>query len=296
MPLDKQTVIWCIAIPAVIAAVAALANRWAAKSTLPSNNVEVSDNGQPVRHRIAAATLGLAWGFCVVVGMNGLGELKSWSEDGWSNMVWPILVSSICIGPFSSASIRKSPAAWPVIAIFAIVTAAFVMPTGEGWSDKLSAHRSWIAYLSIASICNTWSLYHLTHRDGERLLAFVVLATIACSGLMGAAAYGMLLNISLAPIAATFVFAIFALPGFATNVSSIIVPSVLFASSMIAAANFYSYADVPIWAYGLPLFAPTWIAITDRLVVNKAMAIRIAVAAVTATLIVAMTIYRFLIV
>lgn len=290
MPTDTASWIWCIVVPTMVSAIACLFGWRYRRGT--------DGDVATVRATVASTVVALAW--CVAVALSlqasdSFRMLLDFQEDAWPQVIWPMLAVAIFISPHSLTPRRNESGLWVLVGISGVVAASVVMPTGDGWADMLSLHQPWIAAVSIAAICNTWALHRMLSRGAERWLPLVILAGIACAAIIGAAAYGALLQTCVGAICATSVIAIFAGLGWLPSSAAIIFPSVLFIVTMVASGRFFSYADVPAGAYGLSLFAPSMIALSDRLVTHHRDIIRIAMAAVTAILIVGLIAYRFLI-
>jgi hypothetical protein len=189
------------------------------------------------------------------------------------------------------------------MAIVAVIGAAIVMPTGDGWADALPLHRVWVAGITASTLLNSLLLHRLADRDrargplpgAGRWLPLIILASFANAAIIGAAAYSALFEICLAAIASVAVIALFAGLGWIVTSPAIVFLSMLFSASMIAAGRFYSYAETPPFAYLLALFAPSIIAIPDLFLLNRSIWVRVATSALIASVVVSTVAYCFLV-
>jgi len=242
----------------------------------------------------------LAVSWCVSVALSlqasdSIDALANVDEDAWPKVIWPMLAVAICVSPHAITKLRREPGLWVLGGISSVSAASVVMPNGDGWTDMLPLHQPWIAAVTVAATCNMWALHRMANHGAERWLMLVILAGLACPAMIGASTYGALLQACLSAIITTIVMAIFAGFGRLTVSPAIVFPSTLFMATMIASGRFFSYADVPPGAYGLALLAPSLVALADRMVTQRPVAVRIAVAAGTAILIVGFVAYRFLV-
>jgi hypothetical protein len=296
MSFDTPTLIWCIAVPALIALLGSLTSRWIAKRSQSETTLP------------AELTLSASLWFAIAVAVYGREHLTSerfplWSDDAWATVIWPLFVGIMLVSPRATSRICASGTLWILMAIVAVIGAAVVMPTGDGWADVLPLHRPWIAGVATSTILNTYLLHVIAGRgmvNGQeagagRWLPLILLAGFACAAIIGASAYGALFEICLAAIASASVIALFAGLGWLTTSPAIIFISTLFSASMIAAGRFYSYAEVPAWAYLLALFAPSIIAVPDFFVWRRSAWVRVSIAAVVAMAVVSTVAYSFLV-
>lgn len=294
MAFDTSALIWCIAAPAGIMSCAAIVCWWV---SLAMSGKQASRTGFESTWclTLTSTALAFAWWLSVAVSVNGFNWLYPWTEEAWSRIVLPLLGGVFLASAQSIGSLRNQPALWIVFGWLAVVSATLVMPSGDAWNDMLPLHRPWIALISIGATFNAIALYRMADRNTDRWFANVILAGLACPAIIGAATYGALFQICLAAMVATLSIAVFAAFGLVSNGSAIIFPSVLFTTAMVASGRFYSYAELPLSAYGLAIFAPGLIAISDWCVRNSSVVVRLAVAGVVATSIVIFIAYRFLI-
>ncbi len=300
--MDLMIFKWCVLAPAALAVVGSLA----CQSTC---GVIRSANDSPVTFQNAAipsmesAIIALSWWFAICIGIYSSGTLSLWPEDAWPKIVWSTLAAAVLVSPqfmpMSASSSREKagsdrPGLWVLVGVIAIAAASLAMPNGDGWSDMLPLHQTWIAAVAMSTIFNTWALYRMARRNAERWLPLVLLAGLACPMLIGAAAYSALAQACLAAIAATSVIAIFAVAGRLHVTAALILPCALFTTTMIAAGRFYSYAEISPVDYGIALFAPSIIALIDRIITHQSTIIRVVVAATVGSCLVGFIAYRFL--
>lgn len=290
MPTDTATLIWCIVVPAIISTTACVI----CVRFLRGADGETT----AARSSFLSGLLAVAWTVSVALSLqasDSINALTSFDEDAWPKVIWPMLAVAICVSSHAVTRLCREPGLWVLVGIGSVSAASLVMPSGDGWTDMLPLHQPWIAAITIAATCNMWALHRMANHGAERWLMLVILAGLACPAIIGAAAYGALLQTCLAAIITTIVIASFAGFGRLPFSPAVIFPSVLFMATMLASGRFYSYADAPPGDYGIALFAPALIALADRMVLRRRVAVRIAVAAATAMLIVGFVAYRFLI-
>ncbi|MGV3486410.1 MAG: hypothetical protein ACO1RT_18480 [Planctomycetaceae bacterium] len=293
MSLDLHALLACVVIPAAIALLASwIAWRLDRREGAGSSGSEKPPQATRVLSSLVLAT---GWWLAVTIGVLGAEEPALWPDDGWPKIIWPMLASVLLVAPLWNTSWGTTPGAWVVFAWIAIVAASLAMPLGDGWADMVPLHRNWMTAISIAATANALSLFWMAQRAAQRWLPLVILAGLACPAISGAASYSALFESCLAAIVATAVIASFAALGLIPSSAAIVFPSVLFMATMVAASRFRSYDDVPAVAYGLAFFAPSLIALADRLVAKRSPAVRIAVAAAAALLLVGATVYQFLV-
>jgi len=290
MPTDSSTLIWCIGLPAIITVIACLVCRFFA----------VGSDGEATARRqtILSAILAVAWSVSVACSLratDSIAALVDIEGDAWPKIFFPMLAIALLVSPHAITKLRSEPGLWVLVGGTSVLAATVVMPNGDGWTDMLPLHQPWIAAVTLAAICNAWALHRMAIRGAVSWLPLIILAGIACPAMIGAATYAVLLQTCFGAIVSTIVIAIFSGFGRLTVSPAIVFPSVLFMAAMIATGRFYSYADTPPIAYGIALFAPSLIALSDRMVSGKHPVVRIGVAAVTAILVVAFVGYRFLI-
>lgn len=244
--------------------------------------------------RWSSVTLAFAWWLAAAVTVFASAAPAWWAVEGWPKSVWPMLAGVALTAVQWNTSRGDFPLRWVVFGWIAVAAAFLAMPLGESWADMQSLHRPWMAAITLAITCNAFALHLMAQRGTQRWLPLVILASLACPAIIGAASYSALLQACLGAIIATSAIAIVALTGRLPTSPAIMFPSVLFMAPMVAAGRFYSYAEVPPFAYGIALFAPTLIALADRLVVDRATSVRVATSASAAILIVGITTYQFL--
>ncbi len=290
MSFDPPVLIWCIAVPVGIAILASAAC-WLVVKRSPNIATAPAQRTAP----ITATILALAWWLAVTLGLIGSSSLAVWTEATWPRMIWPLLGTAMLVSPFANNSVRNPSGTWVLMGGLSVIAAAIAMPSGDGWTDMLPLHRTWIAAITVAATCNALALQRMSLRGADRWLLLVILAGLACPAIIGAATYGALFQSCLAAIVVTMVLAVFAAWDRIGCCAGIIYPSVLFTTTMIASGRFFSYDEVSGWDYGLALFAPGLITVADGLVARRTVVIRVSVCAIVATAIVIYTACRFLI-
>jgi hypothetical protein len=283
MPIDSSIILWCVFLPMLVMLVGSLASRHA------DSDVQAYSR--------SAAILGGSFWFAMLVALYGIDKLGSEAsaflpEYSWALVIYAILASAFLISPHAISTFRYEPGLWVLTSLVAVVSAAVVMPTGPGWEDTLPMHKLWIPAVSVATICNSWALHRMCFRNADRWVALVILAGLACPALIGAATFSALFHLCLAAIAVTTVVAIFAALGRLHAAPAIIFPSMLIASTMVSAGRFNNYSEVPKAAYAVALFCPSLVAMSDRVLKGKSVAVRLSAAAITAVaIIIAVAVY-----
>lgn len=245
--------------------------------------------------RLSSTILACAWWFTVVLSVFAADKPMLWSEDAWPKMIWPMLASVLLVAPHWNAKLLHSPAMWIVFGWIAIIAAILAMPIGEAWADTQPLHQPWIAAILIAANFNAVAVHRMAQRGAQRWLPFAILAGLVCAAFVGASSYRALFETCLGAIVVTAMFAMFAASGWLPAGPAILFPSALFSSTMIAAGRFYSYDEVPAFAYGLALFAPGLVALADGLVANKSIAIRVGLTTFAGLSLVCATAFLFLV-
>jgi len=302
--MDQNLLTWCVLAPASFAVLGSLCGWWIDRKLV--SGAECQSDGQTLS--LSSGMIACGWWAAICAGFYSSDSVALWPEEAWARALWPVLAAAIFVSPhfkpsgipsdavFSpNHSVRSdTPGLWVLVSLIAVATASLVMPTGEGWDDMIPLHQPWIAAVALATICNSFALHRMSQRGANRWLPLVMLAGLASSTLICASAYGALAQACFAAIVATAVIAIFSAGGKLLAPAALILPCSLFATTMIAAGRFYSYAEIAPGDYAIAMFAPAIIALVDRIFTNKSPALRISIAATTAIAIVGYIAYRFL--
>ncbi len=244
MTFDQTVLIWCVAVPAVIAAGGCVASKFSKPAA---------------RGWIAA----LCWWLAVTAAIVGLQGWQWWPEDAWRQAIWPLLAWALLAGAMAVAEDR-SAIRWVVVGLLSIATAMIAMPGGEGWEDTFRFHRIWIGLVAASCLVNTYALQQLSRAGGHRWSLLVALAALGGPMALAASTYGSLAQWTVAMIAATGVVAAFAV--FSRSDSDLwtaAIPSAVGAAGITAAGRFHSYETHPSWVYAVILFLPAAVALID---------------------------------
>lgn len=292
--LDLASWIVSAAVPLAIAALAGCLEIW-----LRVRPAEDDSEKMTSRPGFAPLVLSLGWAAAVTAGL--VGQRISQGADGshwwpddydfWQRGYWAIWAAAVAMGVTAGVRWRDLPFRWAVAGLLAIGTAAMSVPGGENWVDMLPLHQGWIALLASACLLNIWSLDRLSATAADRWFPLVVLATLAGPMLVAAATYGALVQWTIAAIAATAPIVIFALLGWIDSRTAVGIayPAVAFATVMTAAGRFYSYDGHSWWSYLGMLLIPTAVMLVDFPLRRRHGAIRAAVAAATALLLIGLS-------
>lgn len=276
MTFDQSVLIWCVAVPLLIAAVGCLVSKFVAR--VPR-----------------ALIVSLGWWLAVTAALAGCQEWQWWPEDAWRQAIWPLLAWVVVISATVLAEDRISWR-WVAAGTLSIITAAIAMPIGQGWEESLSLHRSWMGLIALACLVNSFALERLSKSGGHRWSPLVALAGLGGPMALAAANYGSLAQWNLSIIVATAVIAVW---GIFSEVDgglwSAAIPATVAAAGITAAARFYTYETYPAWVYAAALFVPVLVALVDLAIPRRAAWVRVLVAGVVSAAIVAACVWKLLI-
>ncbi len=308
MPLDLPVVVWCLAIPSLLAAVGVIIN-WRldarrrsrpASLTDPQLSFEQSSPNEKSTQRFVFGAAQVVLGLCVALaamsslqGNVGLTALFDFNDQAWCQLVWGMLLATMLAFTTKSDLARHS-SFWVASSMLAIATSFAVMPSGESWSDTIPLHRYWLPLIAMAAIASHWALRQLVIRDAGRWVAWVALASLADRCCCVRPSYSALLNVCLAVSTSVAGIAIAASLGYIKNVQGIFLPTALCASAMSGSARFYSYDEPSAINYGLAMFLPVVVDAIDRPLRQKPTWQRVLAAAIVCTLVVLFLGYRIM--
>lgn len=285
MPFDQEVLLWCAAVPALIAVVAA-AFAWLAESKLTNER-----RGQT----LAALVACLGWSAAVWIGLAARHEWQWLPEEFWQQPFWAILAAAILLGGTTATAGVEYSWRWAVAGLLAIATAWLVMPSGETWDDMLPLHRTWMTVVTVSCLLNSMGLDRMARSDAHRWVLWVVVAGLAGPFALASATYGALSEWTLAAITATVGFAVLAIFPSAKMLWPVAFPAVFFSAAITASARFYTYEDHPWWLYGIALFLPSLVALVDVPLRNRSTWLRVVVAAILAAILVGICVWKGLI-
>jgi hypothetical protein len=273
--LDQTTLIWCVLVPAVITAMAAVVS---------------------IRHQgvCAAGCASLGWWVAVTTSLVAIQGWQWWPEDSWRQAIWPLLSWSLLLAG-TAAILTHDGFRWTVAGLLAIVTAMIAMPSGEGWQDTLPLHRHWMALIAGSCLVNAFAVERLSRAGGHRWSLLVATAGLAGPLALAASTYASLAQWAVSMVVATVVFAIL---GFKADVRSGLwtaaIPAVVGAAVITATARFYSYQSHPGWVYAIALFLPAMVSTFDLPFRSRPDWARILVSGLIAVAMVAVCVWKVL--
>lgn len=280
MTFDQTVLIWCLAVPAAIAAGGCLVSSWLRR--------------RDVSQTCGAIVVTTSWWLAIVVSMIGLQGWRWWPDEAWRQAVWPILAWVLWSGMTAFAD-RAGEGRWVVAGCLAILTGMMAMPSGEGWQDALPLHRLWLPAIAISCLANTFALAQLARHGGHRWCLMVALAALGGPMALAASTYGSLAQWCLGIVVATGVIAIAGVgSSFEAGRWPVSIPAIVAASGIAAAARFYTYESHPRWIYGLMLMTPALIVVLDLPFRHSNRGWRVVLSGTIAMLIVALCVWQFL--
>ncbi len=295
MPLDLPIVVWCFAIPSLLAAVGVIVV-WRADAWQRSRPASLSDS-HPLSELSEQSTQGdigsqgfafsaaqVVLGLCVTLAAMsslqasvGVKSLLAFQDQAWCQLVWGMMLAA-CLAFTTKSDLTRPSSYWVASSMVALATAFAIMPSGESWSDAIPLHRYWLPQVAIAAIVNHWAFRQLVIRDAGRWVAWVTLASVAGPLMLCAASYSALLNVCLAVSLSVLGIAIAASLGFIKNVQGIFLPTALCTSAMSGSARFFSYDEPSVFNYGLAMFLPVAVDAIDRPLRYRPIWLRVCVA------------------
>jgi len=213
---------------------------------------------------IAAVVVGCGWALAVAVGLLGqrmiAGDQSAWWwpddfwQRGWLGTMAAAILLSGGLGVIGSDAASEPSGRWILAALISFATATIGLPSGDGWEDTQSLHRSWLLLLGTSGLVSMWSLDRMArvHPDPAttaRWLPLVILAMLGGPLFVAATTYSALTHWTLSAIVATVVCGLFAAFGRGTSMVAILYPASMFLVVMMSAGRFYSYEDHPWWTY-----------------------------------------------
>jgi hypothetical protein len=276
--------LWCGLIPFAVISLSGVVAIIAARTLTPQKSS-------------IACALSICFGWSLAVGL-AVGGRQSWElfpEDPWRQFLLPIGLVSLALSALHSVSNPSPRTVWwrgLLAALGSLLAGYAIMPAGEGWEDTVPLHRDWMLAVVASCVINIWSLDALCRRGGERWAGWVSVAGLAGVFLYAAGIYGGLAEAICAGLIAAIVASI--LSGFKSLASSsaVIYPSCLFLACSTASARFYSYETPIPWVLGLILLQPALICCADLAVARKSGLTRVAIAAITALVILAILFWK----
>lgn len=282
MTLDQSIIVWCFAVPVIIAATGVIAARWL--------------------DRFQAAGVAISWWLAVTVSMAARQGWNWWPEDAWRQAIWPLLGWVILAG--TAPKFLQNSWFWAVAGLLACLTAMMAMPSGEAWSDTYHLHRVWMAAVISSCLINSFSLHAMAKNDSDRWCLLVALAGLGGPLVLAAATYASLAEWTLSIVAVTAVVAAIGIwPKPKSNVATVnpffwtAFPVVAVSAGIAAAARFYSYEAYPVWVYIIALYSPAIIAgivIAIDCIVSRSTWFRLAISVTTAVGLIAVCVWRVL--
>lgn len=267
MTFGREIVVWCVAGPIIVSALACLLavvihRRWPAS-------------------RWGNVWVGVGWWIAVVGALTARQGWQWWPEDAWRQQVWPLLAWAVLLGGASSRQLRR-PAIWVIAGVLASTTALIAMPGGDQWSDTFHLHRVWMCAVATSCLLNGFAVSWMANHGAGRWVLLVALTVPAGSLLLAGSAYGSLAEWALAITVATICVAIWGLFPTLTILWTVAFPTLAAGASVTAAARFYTYDDISPWVYGVVLFGPALIAVADSFICRRPPWVRILVSACVA--------------
>lgn len=292
MSIDQSVLLWCLIGPAVIALITVPLALWIGNDSISSaGRQKTAEAHRKSIHRVLSAarlTAAVGWWLATATALWGRQGWSLWPEDAWHQAIWPILLFAAALAATLRVGIENSGGRWVVAALLASGIAMVTMPSGEGWTDMLPLHRTWIPAVLASCLVNAWAIDRLAQSGGERWSLWVVLAGLAAATLLAASTYGALAEWGLAAIAVTSVLAVAAsLKPFTRLAVAAAYPAVATSASIAASAHFYSYEEHPWWVSGLILFLPLIVVIIDHPLRQRNVWLRVVVAAIAASILIA---------
>ncbi|WP_413432170.1 hypothetical protein [Crateriforma spongiae] len=303
MTFSTELLVGCIALPAVIAFIAA----WASGRIAGTGDVAATTSPW---NRTGAASLVAATGWCLAMlaslatGYHFSESDQSFSawvfdDEAWRSIIAPLFV--LALAACGMFAVTEPWNGWRMLLVGLGSTwlAYMVLPTGDGWVDTLPLHRTWFALVVASVLLNTASFQSL-HRSGAgSWLLLVGLAGLGPAMLLTALNYAAPAQWCLAAISATLACQIVVtLRGAATLpsrvVSAVFYPLAGAIAALTTTSRFYTWEDYPAWLYAVALFAPTCIAVTDIPIRRRPWWLRVPVAALIAGLLIGVCVWQLL--
>jgi len=294
LTFNQSVVLWCIVAPAMLALAAALvagaiAWRFGRRSAGESlEETEASDR------RTRAATLAtqlivvLSWWLGIVIAVSGREGWQWWPDEAWRRSVWTILAFGLVAGITEPKAWGDRPWRWVAVGGLASLVAYVALPSGEGWTDMLPLHRSWMLGITLSCLANVWSLDRLAAAEARRWLLCVALAGLAGPLLLASSSYGAVAEWTLAGIVATAVFTITGLLVPRLSVLAAAPPTLALLAVVTATGRFYTYEDHPAWSYLVILFLPAIVTLVDWPLRRRSTPLRVGIAAGVSLLLIAL--------
>lgn len=228
------------------------------------------------------AFINIAWCAAVIIAIGGRQGWAWWPEDIWQRAIWPITITSVLLAMLHHASGGFAQFRWPVACIGAAITAYCIQPKGDAWEDVLPIVGDWMLLVTTSSFLNVWSLYQIAHKNAERWVGLVAVASISAPLIYAAGVYAGLAEIIAAAVVATLVVSVIAMFADFSLASVVIYPVSLFVAAFTASARFYSYDQPNPYILAIVLFLPTIVYVVDILLASRSQPVRILAAAIVA--------------
>ena len=284
MTFDQTVLLWCIAVPAAIAAAGCLLSKFvAAKAAVR------------IPHRLSASLIvSMGWWLAVAAALVGCQGWQWWPEDAWRRGIWPLLAWVLVICSTSWAEDRTSWR-WVLAGVLSIATAMIAMPSGEGWEDTLPLHRHWLGLIATSCLVNSYALERLSKSGGHRWSLLVALAGLGGPMALAASTYGSLAQWTMAMIVATAVIAALAVfSDLDSGLWTAAIPATVGAAGITASGRFYTWEVHANWVYAAILFAPAVVVLIDLMIRRRGVWLRVGVSAVVSAACVAVSIWQVL--
>lgn len=284
MTFDQTVLLWCAAVPALIALVAASV-AWLVERTVRRRGWAVA---------VGALIAGGGWWAAIVIALSVRQSWQWWPEDAWRQAIWPILAAVLLLSSTIAEATATRPWRWVLAGLLASATAWVAMPSSPGWSDTFELHRTWMFLVSISCLVNAWALDRLARSDAQRWALWVMLAGFAGPMALAASAYSGLAEWTLAAIAATVVFALINSFAAKESLGAIAFPAAIFLGAITAAGRFYSYQEHSAWLYAGILLLPAVVAAVDCPLHRQPAWRRVVVAALVAAILAGLIVWTLL--
>lgn len=207
----------------------------------------------------------VAGSFLAVAGRHGF---SWWPAEPWQSVIVPIGVVSLTIGLCQGRSENWIATKWWLAGIGMAWVAFCSMPTGEGWQDALPLHGQWMFLVFTGGLSNIYWLEKLAASGAERWVGWTCSAGLAGLTILAGTIYGGLAEWCLSACTITGLGAILGMYWPTARLWTTILPASHFLAAGTASCRFYNYAELPLWLYMLVMFAPSMVALTDRVLVR----------------------------
>ncbi len=295
--MEFSALLWSIVVPICVASVAWPICRWSISPHVINETTgeqsSVASNSTKTKQRLGRVAIQLLFSCAIASAFIGRHGWSHWTADAWSFSILPVIVVGLLLAIAEPTSEKTSSLRYLLLTWGCCWLAFSTIPTGEGWLDVVSEHRTWTALIVASAFTNALMLDEMSRRGTHRWVIWVGIAGLAAPLAVAAGCYASLAEWITATVVTSIVLALIA-GIFNSKLPCVILsPCALIVATSTASGRFYDYQSHPWWSYLLALFVPSIIAAIDWLLRKRTTQLRVIIAGTLSTACLALLLWEF---